>query len=96
MAEYEDIELEEEEFQGQLSGRTMRRVLGLTRPHWQWVVGFLLLIALVSFLDSLFTFLSKQIVDEGIVVNDHDALLHIGVLFAVLFRDHTADGRINA
>ena len=84
MAEYEDIELEEEEFQGQLSGRTMRRVLGLTRPHWQWVVGFLLLIALVSFLDSLFTFLSKQIVDEGIVPGDRARLLEIVRLYGAL------------
>jgi ATP-binding cassette subfamily B protein len=84
MADYEDIELEEEEFQGQFSGRTMRRILGLTRPHWQWVVGFLLLIALVSFLDSLFTFLSKQIVDEGIVAGDRARLMEIVTLYGGL------------
>lgn len=84
MAEYEDIELEEEEFQGQVSGRTMRRILGLTRPHWQWVVGFLLLIAVVSSLDSLFTFLSKQIVDEGIVPGDRARLLEIVRLYGAL------------
>jgi ATP-binding cassette subfamily B protein len=84
MADFEDFELEEEEFQGQLSGRTMRRVLGLTRPHWQWVVGFLLLIALVSFLDSLFTFLSKQIVDEGIVAGDRARLMEIVRLYGAL------------
>jgi ATP-binding cassette subfamily B protein len=84
MADYEDIELEEEEFQGQFSGRTMRRILGLTRPHWRWVVGFLVLIALVSFLDSLFTFLSKQIVDEGIVPGDRARLLEIVRLYGAL------------
>ncbi len=84
MAEYEDFELEEEEFQGQFSGRTMRRILGLTRPHWQWVVGFLLLIALVSFLDSLFTFLSKQIVDQGIVPGDRARLMEIVRLYGGL------------
>ncbi len=84
MADYEDIELEEEEFQGQFSGRTMRRLLGLTRPHWHWVVGFLLLIALVSFLDSLFTFLSKQIVDEGIVAGDRARLMEIVRIYGAL------------
>ena len=84
MADYEDIELEEEEFQGQFSGRTLRRILGLTRPHWQWVVGFLLMIALVSFLDSLFTYLSKQIVDEGIVAGDRARLMEIVRLYGGL------------
>jgi ATP-binding cassette, subfamily B, bacterial len=84
MADYEDIELEEEEFQGQVTSRTMRRILGLTRPHWRWVVGFLLMIALVSFLDSLFTFLSKQMVDEGIVPGDRARLMEIVTLYGGL------------
>ena len=84
MADYEDIELEEEEFQGQVTGRTLRRILGLARPHWRWVAGFLLLIAVVSSLDSLFTFLSKQIVDEGIVAGDRARLLEIVRLYGAL------------
>jgi ATP-binding cassette subfamily B protein len=84
MSDYEDIELEEEEFQGQMSGRTLRRILSLARPHWRWVVGFLLMVAVVSFLDSLFTFLSKQIVDEGIVPGDRARLLEIVRLYAGL------------
>ncbi|MER2599296.1 MAG: ABC transporter transmembrane domain-containing protein, partial [Caldilineales bacterium] len=82
--EYDEIELEEQDFQGQMSGRTLRRVLGLTRPHWRWVAGFLLLIAVVSTLDSLFTYLSKQIVDEGIVPGDRTRLLEIVRLYAGL------------
>jgi ATP-binding cassette subfamily B protein len=84
MSDYEDIELEEEEFQGQMSRRTLWRILGLTRPHWRWVVGFLLMVAVVSFLDALFTFLSKQIVDEGIVPGDRARLLEIVRLYAGL------------
>ncbi|HRI57417.1 MAG TPA: ABC transporter ATP-binding protein [Anaerolineae bacterium] len=84
MADYEDIELEEEEFQGQMTGRTLRRVLGLTRPHWRWVVGFLLLIALVSTLDALFTFLSKQMVDEGIVPGDRSRLMELVRIYGAL------------
>jgi len=84
MADYEDIELEEEEFQGQMTGRTLRRILGLTRPHWRWVVGFLLLIALVSTLDALFTFLSKQMVDQGIVPGDRARLLELVRIYGAL------------
>ena len=82
--EYDEIELEEQDFQGQVSRRTLRRVLGLTRPHWRWVAGFLLLIAVVSTLDSLFTYLSKQIVDEGIVPGDRARLMEIVRLYAGL------------
>ncbi len=86
MADYEDIELEEEEFQGQMTGRTLRRILGLARPYWRWVAGFLALIAVVSGLDSLFTFLSMQIVDQGIIPGDRARLLQIvGVYGALIF-----------
>ncbi|MCC6805372.1 MAG: ABC transporter ATP-binding protein [Anaerolineae bacterium] len=46
--------------------------------------GFILCVAVVSTVGSYFTYLGKRIVDEGITVNNPDALLHIGVLFAVL------------
>jgi ATP-binding cassette subfamily B protein len=75
---------EEEEFTSQFNGRTFRRILGLTRPHWHWVVGFLVTIALVSGLDSYFTFLSKQIVDLGIVPGDVDALVSIVIRYGSL------------
>ena len=73
----DEIEFEEEEFTSQNSGRTLRRILGLTRPHWQWVAGFMLAILLVSILDAYFTFLSKRIIDEGIVARNPQALLSI-------------------
>ncbi len=82
--EYDEIELEEQDFQGQVNTHTLRRILGLTRPHWRWVAGFLLLIAVVSTLDSLFTYLSKQIVDQGIVPGDRARLLEIVRLYAGL------------
>ncbi len=58
---------EEEEFQARINSHTLRRIFSLTRPHWKWVVGFLVTISLVSALDSTFTYLSKQIVDLGIL-----------------------------
>lgn len=57
---------EEEEFNSTFNGETVLRILGQVKPHWPWVAGFLLTIALTSGLDSYFTYLSKRIVDEGI------------------------------
>ena len=75
---------EEEEFEGTFSSGTLRRIAGLTRPHWRWVVGFLICIAIVSSLDSLFTFISKQIVDQGIVAGDAARLRQLASLYAGL------------
>ena len=69
-----DYEFEEEEFTTEFNGRTMLRILAQTKPHWRWVVGFMLAIALTAFLDSYFTYLRKGIVDQGILARDMAAL----------------------
>ena len=78
------FEFEEEEFTTQFNGRTVLRILAQTRPHWPWLVGFLLSIAFVSWLDSYFTFLSKRIVDEGILAGDRAALTQIVTAYGLL------------
>lgn len=80
----EDFEFEEEEFTTQFNGRTFLRILAQTRPHWRWVVGFLVTVAAVSAMDSYFTFLSKRIVDEGILAGDRAALVEIVTIYGVL------------
>jgi ATP-binding cassette subfamily B protein len=67
-------EFEEEEFTTEFNGRTIWRILKQALPHWPWLVGFLLTIAFVSGLGSYFTYLSKRIVDEGIVAGDRAML----------------------
>jgi len=62
----EQYRFEEEEFKGQFTGRIALRIISRMKPYVFWVVGFVISIALVSFLDSYFTFLSKRIIDEGI------------------------------
>ncbi|MGC9336178.1 MAG: ABC transporter ATP-binding protein, partial [Anaerolineae bacterium] len=79
-----EYEFEEEEFSTQFNGRTILRILAQARPHWRWLVGFLVAITLVSALDSYFTFLSKRIVDEGIVAGDRDALFRIVTIYGSL------------
>ncbi|MGD9148403.1 MAG: ABC transporter ATP-binding protein [Anaerolineae bacterium] len=82
----EEFEFEEEEFSTQFNGRTMLRILAQARPHWRWLVGFLIAIAAVSGLDSFFTYLSKQIVDEGILAGDKTAVFRIASVYgAIIF-----------
>ena len=76
--------LEEEEFTTQFNGRTILRILKQARSHWQWVIGFIVMIALVSILDSYFTFLSKRIIDEGILAKDIPALRSIITQYGLL------------
>jgi len=75
---------EEEEFQTRFDGKTFLRILGLTRPHRKWVIGFLLTIMVVSGLDAFFTYLSKQIIDLGIVARSSSALISILAWYAGL------------
>ncbi len=78
------FEFEEEEFTTQFSGQTVLRILAQTKPHWPWLVGFVAAIAFVSGLESYFTFLSKQIVDEGILAGDRAALTQIVTIYGSL------------
>jgi ATP-binding cassette subfamily B protein len=77
------IELEEEEHTSQLTAPVFRRILTLLKPHWKWVLGFLLTIALTSILDAYFTFLNKQIVDTGIVLGDKARVMELAVIYGV-------------
>ncbi len=76
--------VEEEEFTSRFSSRTILRILALTKPHWQWVLGFLLTVTLVSVQDSYFIFLGKRIVDEGILAGNQSVLTRIVTIYGLL------------
>ncbi len=80
----DEYEFEEEEFSTKYDGRTMRRILGLVRPHWKWVAGFLVAVMWVSLLDAVFTYLSKRIIDEGIVPQNPAVLREIIIQYGAL------------
>ena len=80
----EEYEFHEEEFTTQFNGRTLLRILEQVKPYWPKLLGFVLLVSLVSFLDSYFTFLSKRIIDEGILGRDREALRSIVTLYGSL------------
>jgi ATP-binding cassette subfamily B protein len=79
-----DVYFEEEEFSTQFNGQTLKRILAQTKPYRTWVIGFLVLIALVSFQDSFFTYISKLIIDEGIIAGDKERLIQLITLYASL------------
>ncbi len=80
----EIIELEEEEYTSPLTMPVFKRIVGLLKPHWRWVVGFLLTIALVSAQDSFFTYINKLIIDQGIVKKDLSAVWRLATLYGGL------------
>ncbi len=81
---FDHYEFEEEEFTTQFNGQTIRRIPAQAMPHWPYLVGFLIFIALTAVLDALFTYLSKQIIDVAIVPRDRDALTRIITIYGSL------------
>src|SRR5688572_21163081 len=77
------IELEEDEFTSQMTMPVLKRILTLLRPHWKWVVGFLLTIAITSGLDAYFTYVNKQFIDEGIAVGNKERLIELAKVYGV-------------
>ncbi len=80
----EQHRFEEEDFSGVFSGKIALRILAQIKPYYLWVLGFVISIALVSFLDSYFTFLSKRIIDEGIGAGNIAALREILIQYGSL------------
>lgn len=75
---------DEEEFNTQFNGQTIKRIALQAKPHWRWVAGFLFLIVLVSFQDGFFTYLSKLIIDEGIIPGNKERLTQLITLYFAL------------
>jgi len=82
------IELEEEEYTSQLTAPVFKRILRLLKPHWKWVLGFLITIALTSSTDAYFTYLNKDIVDKGINLRNTAEVTRIAWIYGsiILFQ----------
>lgn len=79
-----DFHIEEEEFTSQVHGRIILRIISLLKPHLLWALGFLFLIALVSVLDAFFTYISKLMIDQGILKGDYQELLKLILIYGGL------------
>ncbi len=75
---------EEEEFTTQFNGKTLKRIALQARPYKLWVGGFVTLIALVSLNDAVFTFLSKLIIDEGIIPGNTERMIQLFTIYGSL------------
>ncbi len=75
------LELEEEDHTSELTAPVFWRIMGIIKPHWRWVLGFLITIGLVSSLDAYFTYLNKQIVDQGIQFSDTARIIEIAWIY---------------
>ena len=71
----EMIEIEEEEYTSQLTTPTFKRIIGLIKPHSRWMVGFLVAIVITACLDAVFTFINKDMIDQGIAQKSIPILL---------------------
>lgn len=79
-----NYEFEEEDFQAQLSGKTIKRMFELTLPHKWWLIGFIILIAIVAAQDGVFNYLKKLIIDTGITPHDPAALTNVMIVYAII------------
>ena len=77
----EKIELEEEEYTSQLTMPVFKRIVGLLRPHKMWVIGFFIAIAATSALDGVFTFINKNIIDQGIIPGDVERMHELAKIY---------------
>ncbi len=68
---------EEEEFKTGFNGATLKRIFALLKPHKAFAIAFLGMILVTSLVDAGFTYLSKLIIDEGIVVKNLDRLYEL-------------------
>jgi ATP-binding cassette subfamily B protein len=75
---------EEEEFTTQFNGSTLRRTLSQTKSHWPMVAGFLLCIMAVAVIDAITTYVGMQIIDEGIIPGDKEALVRLIGIYVIL------------
>jgi len=76
--------IEEEEFEAKVTGKTLRRILGLLRPHMKYALAFLGMIAITAGIDSVFTFLTKLMLDEGVGAKNTPYLYELLIIYGGL------------
>ncbi|MEM9955161.1 MAG: ABC transporter ATP-binding protein [Chloroflexota bacterium] len=75
----------EEEFHTSMNTGTLLRILGLTRPHWKSVAGFVFAIGAVAFLEAYLNFLNLQLIDEAIIARDTSRLWQIATIYGFMW-----------
>ena len=81
MSEHEQFE--EEEFDTEFNGQTVARILRQGLKHWPLMFGYLFSMVVTAFMDGYLTFLSKRIIDEGILAGNTEQLVRLIVQFGL-------------
>ena len=81
MSEHEQFE--EEEFDTEFNGQTVARILRQGLLHWPLMFGYLFSMVVTAFMDGYLTFLSKRIIDEGIVAGNAEQLVRLIVQYGL-------------
>ena len=68
---------EEEEFTTEFNGKTFLRLGKELKPFWYYMAGTIGCIGFTALFDSIFTFLNKQLIDNGIMANDASQIRNI-------------------
>jgi len=75
----------EKEIVKSLQGKALYRIFRTSKPHWGWMVGFIFFIALTAILDSTGTYLSKFLIDEGIMPRDIEMVKHYAFRYGMVY-----------
>lgn len=59
------------------TGKILLRLLKFMKPHWGYMAAFLIAVILTSIIDAYITYLTKSIIDEGILSGQASILLKI-------------------
>ena len=81
MSEHEQFD--EEEFNTEFNGATVVRILKQGLIHWRLILGYLFAIVVTSFMDGYLTFLSKRIIDDGILAGNAEQLWRLIIQYGV-------------
>lgn len=74
-------EFDEKEY-GKLTGQVFKRLAQVVKPHWKSFVGFLVCVAIVSSIDSYTTYLSKNLIDNGIIAGNRAEIVRTIMQYA--------------
>ena len=81
MSEHEQFE--EEEFDTEFNGQTVARILRQGLVHWPLMFGYLFSMVVTAFMDGYLTFLSKRIIDEGILAGSAEQLVRLIIQYGL-------------
>ncbi len=82
MSQHEHFE--EEEFDTEFNGQTVLRIAKQGLIHWPLMVTYLFSVAMTAVLDGQFTFISKRIIDEGILAADENQLRRLMIQYGLI------------